>query len=144
MEQIKLTVDDLPNIRLLQADGEAKPKPTKDKPKPGAKRADKAKSFVTVLTDSNFDDLVFGQNKAFFVEFYAPWCGHCKKLAPDWESIAELLQYDVMVAKVDATVEKGLKTRFGIKSFPTLKFFPASSHTDDEVIPFERGQKRTF
>lgn len=39
---------------------------------------------VIVLTDKSFDDNVFGDEHAWFVEFYAPWCGHCKSLAFEW------------------------------------------------------------
>jgi len=60
------------------------------------------------------------------VEFYAPWCGHCKKLAPEYAGAAgELALRDppLFVAKVDVTENKELGERFGIKGFPTLKFF---------------------
>jgi len=43
------------------------------------------------------------------LEFYAPWCGHCKKLAPEWDKLATLLKGKVKVGKVDATVETDLK-----------------------------------
>jgi len=73
---------------------------------------------VIVLTDANFDEkIVAGE---WLVEFYAPWCGHCKHLAPIWSELAT--KATVNVAKVDCTVEKELMSRFGIKGFPTIKF----------------------
>jgi protein disulfide-isomerase A6 len=61
---------------------------------------------VIVLTDSNFEDNVYGDSSAWFVEFYAPWCGHCKSLAPEWAELATNLKGEVKVAKVDATENK--------------------------------------
>lgn len=60
------------------------------------------------------------------VEFYAPWCGHCKSLAPEYSAAAEVLGKKtpaLFVAKVDATVEKKLAERFSIQGFPKLVFF---------------------
>eukprot|EP00742_Colponemidia_sp_Colp-10_P003020 GILJ01003222.1.p1 GENE.GILJ01003222.1~~GILJ01003222.1.p1 ORF type:complete len:506 (-),score=101.83 GILJ01003222.1:92-1516(-) len=82
-------------------------------------------SFVTDLDESNFDSVVDG-SKDVFVEFYAPWCGHCKQLAPEYELVAKQFKKSnsVVVAKVDATAAKAVGDRFDIKGFPTLKFFP--------------------
>ena len=62
------------------------------------------------------------------VEFYAPWCGHCKNLAPEWESAAKTLSEakldpPITLANVDATEEdnKPLATKYGVKGFPTIK-----------------------
>jgi len=62
------------------------------------------------------------------VEFYAPWCGHCKNLAPEWESAAKTLSEakldpPIVLANVDATEEdnKPLATKYGVKGFPTIK-----------------------
>lgn len=49
------------------------------------------------------------------VEFYAPWCGHCKALAPTWEEVASQLRGKVKVAKVDATTETVVASRFNIR-----------------------------
>ena len=63
---------------------------------------------VVVLTESNYDDLVLGSKDIWLVEFYAPWCGHCQKLEPEWNQAASKLKGQVKLGKVDATVEKNL------------------------------------
>lgn len=79
-------------------------------------------SAVTKLTEGVFDAFVKHGNS--FVEFYAPWCGHCKHFARSWEEIGQEAQLKgIRVAKVDATVEKTTAGRFGVKGFPTLMFF---------------------
>jgi protein disulfide-isomerase A1 len=89
---------------------------------------------VVVLTDSNFDHALEEFDFAL-VEFYAPWCGHCKKLAPEFAAAAQQLASsapNVKLCKVDATVEKEASGKFDIKGFPTLKWFiRGSSHPVD-------------
>ena len=63
---------------------------------------------VVVLTQSNFDELVLGSKDIWLVEFYAPWCGHCQKLEPEWNEAASKLKGKVKVGKVDATAETSL------------------------------------
>lgn len=78
---------------------------------------------VLVLDDNNFDAAV-KEHDYLLVEFYAPWCGHCKKLEPEYASAAATLAgSEGKLAKVDATEAKGLGERFAIKGFPTLKMF---------------------
>mgnify|MGYP001137880865 CR=1 FL=1 len=79
-------------------------------------------SDVVVLTNDNFDEVING-NEFVLVEFFAPWCGHCKKLAPEYEVAATALKGVAVLATVDCTVEEALASRFGIQGFPTLKFF---------------------
>jgi protein disulfide-isomerase-like protein len=80
---------------------------------------------VLTLGGGNFTDALKAHDK-LVVEFYAPWCGHCKKLAPEYETAAAALKADgIALAKVDATEEenKALSSKFGVRGFPTLKIF---------------------
>lgn len=91
-----------------------------------------AASSVIDLIPDNFDDIVFNSGKPALVEFFAPWCGHCKKLAPIYEELATKFDFakdKVTIAKVDADAEKGLGSKFGIQGFPTLKWFDGKSGT---------------
>ncbi|KAF8421098.1 putative disulfide isomerase [Tirmania nivea] len=99
-----------------------------------------APSDVVVLTDSNFDSIVNG-DKNVLVKFYAPWCGHCKALAPTWEKVATDFARDegVVIAKLDAenAGSKATAEKFGITGYPTLKFFPKGS---TEAINYDTGR----
>jgi len=88
---------------------------------------------VVDLTPDNFDKIIDG-SKGAFVEFFAPWCGHCKKLAPDWEVLAGAFEgnKDVVIAKVDADAHKELGSRFDVHGYPTLKWFPKGSTTPED------------
>lgn len=82
-------------------------------------------SNVRILSSSNFDRVT--KKGTWLVEFYAPWCGHCKRLAPIYEKVANELKGEVHVAKCDATLERGLAARFPVSGYPVGKFifFPA-------------------
>ena len=62
-------------------------------------------SPVIKLTKDNFKKLVLDSQDLWFVEFYAPWCGHCKNLAPSWEKAAKNLKGVVKVGAVDMTTD---------------------------------------
>eukprot|EP00605_Chrysophyceae_sp_TOSAG23-4_P001792 GSChrysophyteH1.ASY1.ANO1.1981.1 assembled CDS len=82
-------------------------------------------SDVITLTDDNFQSEVMDSEDHWLVEFYAPWCGHCKNLAPEWEEAAHKLAGEVKLGAIDATANEGLAQKYGIKGFPTIKLFSA-------------------
>lgn len=88
---------------------------------------------MVVLDESNFDELVMQSKDIWLVEFYAPWCGHCKKLEPEWNEAATKLKGSVKVGKVDATVHSNLAQRFGVSGYPTIKVFNYGSKSDSKA-----------
>lgn len=84
---------------------------------------DEDPGYVNVLTDETFDDFV-KNNDFVLVKYYAPWCGHCKRMAPDYKEAAEELKdTPYKLAKVDATKETKCAENAGVGGYPTLKFF---------------------
>ncbi|XP_057684504.1 protein disulfide-isomerase A3-like isoform X2 [Corythoichthys intestinalis] len=77
---------------------------------------------VIALGDADFDYLAT-EHDTMLVKFYAPWCGHCKKLAPEFEKAAGKLKGSVQLAKVDCTAQAETCGRFGVSGYPTLKIF---------------------
>lgn len=78
---------------------------------------------VVVLKERNFSDFI-ENNRFAMVEFYAPWCGHCQALAPEYAAAAtELKSEGVALGKVDATEENELAQEYDVQGFPTVYFF---------------------
>lgn len=77
---------------------------------------------VAVLTKDNFTEFV-GNNSFAMVEFYAPWCGACQALAPEYAAAATELKGVAALAKIDATEEGDLAQKYEIQAFPTVFLF---------------------
>ncbi|KAL7885609.1 hypothetical protein AOLI_G00059040 [Acnodon oligacanthus] len=79
-------------------------------------------SDVLEFTDDDFESRI-GDHDLILVEFFAPWCGHCKKLAPEYEAAATRLKGIVPLAKVDCTANSNVCSKYGVSGYPTLKIF---------------------
>jgi len=96
-------------------------------------------SNVVDLNSDTFDNVI-GKGKPGLVEFFAPWCGHCKNLAPVYEQLADAFSHakdKVIIAKVDADGDgKALGKKYGVTGFPTLKWFDADGNHE----PYDSGR----
>jgi len=82
---------------------------------------------VKVAVAKNFRELIADVDKDALIEFYAPWCGHCKSLAPKYEELAaKLKDEDVIIAKMDATAND-VPPNYDVKGFPTLYWLPKNT-----------------
>ncbi|KAK7086825.1 Protein disulfide-isomerase A3 [Halocaridina rubra] len=79
---------------------------------------------VTIAVAKNFDEVVTNTEKDVLIEFYAPWCGHCKKLAPTFDELGEKMKDEnVAIVKMDATAND-VPSSFDVRGFPTLYWKP--------------------
>ncbi|OWB74531.1 hypothetical protein B5S31_g4332 [[Candida] boidinii] len=102
-------------------------------------------SAVVKLTADSFESFM-KENPLVLAEFFAPWCGHCKRLGPEFQVAADkLVEKDIRLAQIDCTEEKDLCSSYGIKGYPTLKVFRgyenepsdyAGQRTSDSIISY--------
>lgn len=94
---------------------------------------------VKVAVAKNFDEVVTNNGKDTLIEFYAPWCGHCKKLTPTFDELGKSLQNeDVAIVKMDATAND-VPATFEVRGFPTLYWAPKNSK--DKPVKYEGGRE---
>ncbi|XP_055689343.1 protein disulfide-isomerase A3 [Lutzomyia longipalpis] len=95
---------------------------------------------VKVAVAKNFDELVTKVEKDVLVEFYAPWCGHCKKLAPIYDELGEKLREEsgVSIVKIDATAND-VPPVFEVRGFPTIYWLPKNNKS--KPVKYEGGRE---
>lgn len=95
---------------------------------------------VTVIVGKNFNEIVNDDSKDVLLEFYAPWCGHCKALAPKFEELGEKFKDDpnIVIAKTDATAND-YPPQYEVRGYPTLFWIPAGKK--DNPVKYEGGRE---
>nr|XP_033185197.1 protein disulfide-isomerase A3 [Bombus vancouverensis nearcticus] len=94
---------------------------------------------VKIGVARNFDEIVTNNNKDTLIEFYAPWCGHCKKLAPIYDELGEkLATEDIEIVKFDATAND-VPAPYEVRGFPTLYWAPKNSKNNP--VKYEGGRE---
>lgn len=95
---------------------------------------------IELKSQKEFDDFVKKSGKGSFIKFFAPWCGHCKKMKPDWDKMAEEYKDSANVgfADVDCTADgKDICSKVGVRGYPTIKYWVVD---DDAVKDYKGGR----
>lgn len=88
--------------------------------------------YITA-TDQNFDETVLGSDVPVLVDFWAPWCGPCRAIAPLIEQLADEYEGKAAVAKVNVDDNFEISSRYGIRSIPTLLIFKDGKPVDQLI-----------
>ena len=80
---------------------------------------------VIILDEENFENVVGSkkEDQMWLIDFFAPWCGPCQQLAPEWRKLAKIMQRhpDVMVGQVDCVANKDLCYKYGVNGYPSIR-----------------------
>ena len=88
--------------------------------------------MALAITDSSFDQLL-AQGKPMVVDFWATWCGPCRRVAPIIDELAEQYADSVIIGKVDVDENEQLAIRFGVRNIPTILFFRGGEVVDKQI-----------
>jgi protein disulfide-isomerase-like protein len=88
---------------------------------------------VIVLDADTLEPTIYESEDAWLLELYAPWCGHCKTLRPEWAKLATRLKGNVKVAKIDASIHRKFDQVYGLKGYPHVVMIPAGNSSSTQV-----------
>ncbi|TNJ30253.1 Protein disulfide isomerase PDI5 [Giardia muris] len=101
-----------------------------------------ALSAVVDITSSFKEEIAKG--KPTFVKFFAPWCGHCKNLAPTYVELSDVGVAGVTIAEVDCTVAREICQEEGVRGYPTLRFYKGGEFVEAYSGPRDLESLKAF
>lgn len=98
---------------------------------------------VIVLDADTLEPTIYESEETWLLELYAPWCGHCKTLRPEWAKLATKLKGIAKVAKVDASIHRKFDSVYALKGYPHVVLIPAGTEPSIQVLKTRRSTTPT-